>query len=97
MVGVVNDYLVVASHQNEVNALFETAPKLSGSDLYRRATRALPSGGITVLYVDVQGLMSAIGTTDDDLAAIAPLQAVAVSVSGDAAMTKATAVAIIDY
>jgi hypothetical protein len=97
VVGVVNDYLVVASHQNEVGALFESGPKLSGTDLYRRATGALPSGGITVLYVDVQGLLGVTGATAEELAAIAPLQAVAVSVSGDAAMSKATAVVLIDY
>jgi len=93
--GVADDHLLISTHEDHITDLLGGGTKLSDTDRFARMAATLP--GAPLFYVDVPGLLAALEVPADEAVGLAPLQAVAGSLSRERGITRFTMMALIDY
>ncbi|MFH1330872.1 MAG: DUF3352 domain-containing protein [Actinomycetota bacterium] len=95
--GMAGDDMVLTTHESHAVALLAGGPKLAGSARYSEAIGGLPQGSAPMMYLDIAALIAALDLEEAEAAAVAPLQTVAMSVSGGGEVARTTIYARIDY
>ncbi|MBK8900331.1 MAG: DUF3352 domain-containing protein [Anaerolineaceae bacterium] len=91
--GVSEDYLILSTSGETVEALFLGEANLADSDKYQNAWDAFPRGTIPVMYVDMDGLLAALEDVDPtvaDVVDVNPVYAFAMGTRTDGNTTHTT-------
>jgi hypothetical protein len=95
--GMAGDHVVVATGADAAAALLSEEPRLSDSAAYGQAVAGLPDGSTTILYLDVTGLLAALGPEATQAGALAPLRTVTVGAARRGEVSRLTVYARVDY
>ncbi|MBM3695340.1 MAG: DUF3352 domain-containing protein [Actinobacteria bacterium] len=95
--GMAGNDMVITTHQSHAAALLAGGDKLAGSARYTAAIGGLLPGSLPLMYLDIAALVAALDVEEDEAAAVAPLQTVAVGLAGAGEAGTITVYARIDY
>lgn len=91
--GLSEDYLVAATSGESIENLFAGEANLADSDKYKNAWDAFPRGTIPVMYMDLQGLFTALEDVDptmEDVVDVNPVYAFAMGTNSSKNSTQST-------
>lgn len=91
--GLSEDYLVAATSGESIENLFAGEANLADSDKYKNAWDAFPRGTIPVMYMDLQGLFTALEDVDptmEDVLDVNPVYAFAMGTNSSKNSTQST-------
>jgi len=95
--GMAGDHMVITTHESHAAALLAGGDKLAGSARFAEAIGGLPQGSVPMMYLDIAALVSSLNLEEAEAAALAPLHALAMSVSMGGEVARTTIFARIDY
>ncbi len=84
--GLSGEYLVFSTSSETIETVFADDPNLADSDKYENVWAAFPRGTIPVMYVDVEGLLTALEDADpsiEDASDVNPVYAFAMGTNSD--------------